>query len=309
MSDSVKYLILASSFAVLAISFLIGLWARRKVTSPEAFFGGAKIFGPLTVGLATMQAFGISSALQAQQIGGGALVINPGAERPIRQLQLLIDGEVVIYLVDSLQLREAGLAAGQVVRAECGGQEGAGLVGAQEPVLREDLGAGLEDLCSRPREDAAFATRSRCTKLDAKQIFATVEDRLDRAGIEVAGEGRDHCQPGRHRPGRLLAVVESMDNGKPIRESRDIDVPLLRRDAQFQFDGVGALRVTIINPLTTPDHLDQLLDALREKNVPIAVASDCNPGTSNIETMPFVVALAGRDIRRLAALRRSVQLQ
>jgi len=30
-------------------------------------------------------------------------------------------------------------------------------------------------------------------------------------------------------------------------------------------EGVGALRVTIINPLTTPDHLDQLLDALREK--------------------------------------------
>lgn len=28
-------------------------------------------------------------------------------------------------------------------------------------------------------------------------------------------------------------------------------------------DGVGALRVTIINPLTTPDHLDQLMDALR----------------------------------------------
>lgn len=29
-------------------------------------------------------------------------------------------------------------------------------------------------------------------------------------------------------------------------------------------DRVGALRVTIINPLTTPDHLDQLLDALRQ---------------------------------------------
>jgi L-2,4-diaminobutyrate decarboxylase len=28
-------------------------------------------------------------------------------------------------------------------------------------------------------------------------------------------------------------------------------------------DGVGALRVTIINPLTTPDHLDGLMDALR----------------------------------------------
>ena len=28
---------------------------------------------------------------------------------------------------------------------------------------------------------------------------------------------------------RLMAVLESMDNGKPIRESRDIDVPLLAR--------------------------------------------------------------------------------
>ena len=30
-----------------------------------------------------------------------------------------------------------------------------------------------------------------------------------------------------------------------------------------QADGVGALRVTLINPLTTPDHLDALMDALR----------------------------------------------
>src|SRR5215472_11215633 len=28
---------------------------------------------------------------------------------------------------------------------------------------------------------------------------------------------------------RLLAVLETMDNGKPIRESRDIDVPLVAR--------------------------------------------------------------------------------
>ncbi|MGO8748061.1 MAG: pyridoxal phosphate-dependent decarboxylase family protein [Thermoguttaceae bacterium] len=31
-----------------------------------------------------------------------------------------------------------------------------------------------------------------------------------------------------------------------------------------KLDGIGALRVTIINPLTTPDHLDQLLESLRE---------------------------------------------
>jgi aldehyde dehydrogenase (NAD+) len=31
------------------------------------------------------------------------------------------------------------------------------------------------------------------------------------------------------RNARLFAVVESLDNGKPIRESRDIDIPLVAR--------------------------------------------------------------------------------
>jgi Na+/proline symporter len=74
MSDVVKYLILASSFTVLAVSFLIGLWARRKVTSPEAFIGGAKIFGPLTVGLATMAAVGSAFAV----VGVPGLVYSTG---------------------------------------------------------------------------------------------------------------------------------------------------------------------------------------------------------------------------------------
>lgn len=30
-----------------------------------------------------------------------------------------------------------------------------------------------------------------------------------------------------------------------------------------KIEGVGALRTTIINPLTTPEHLDRLLEALR----------------------------------------------
>jgi L-2,4-diaminobutyrate decarboxylase len=36
-----------------------------------------------------------------------------------------------------------------------------------------------------------------------------------------------------------------------------------------KLEGVGALRVTIINPLTTPEHLDELLDFLRETGKPL----------------------------------------
>ena len=31
------------------------------------------------------------------------------------------------------------------------------------------------------------------------------------------------------RHARLFAVLESLDNGKPIRETRDIDIPLVAR--------------------------------------------------------------------------------
>jgi L-2,4-diaminobutyrate decarboxylase len=37
-----------------------------------------------------------------------------------------------------------------------------------------------------------------------------------------------------------------------------------------RLDGVGALRVTIINPLTRPEHLDRLMDAIREAGQQIA---------------------------------------
>lgn len=74
MSGMAKYLILASSFLVLAISFGIGFWAKKKVTSPEAFFGGAKIFGPLTIGLATMAAVGSAFAV----VGVPGLVYSTG---------------------------------------------------------------------------------------------------------------------------------------------------------------------------------------------------------------------------------------
>jgi L-2,4-diaminobutyrate decarboxylase len=41
-----------------------------------------------------------------------------------------------------------------------------------------------------------------------------------------------------------------------------------------RLDGVGALRVTIINPLTRPEHLDRLLDAIREAGCRILQDTD-----------------------------------
>jgi L-2,4-diaminobutyrate decarboxylase len=39
-----------------------------------------------------------------------------------------------------------------------------------------------------------------------------------------------------------------------------------------KLDGIGAMRVTIINPLTTPAHLDDLLDTIRRAAAPLIAA-------------------------------------
>ncbi|NNF50640.1 MAG: hypothetical protein HKN65_12355, partial [Woeseiaceae bacterium] len=99
MSEWAKYLILASSFSVLAISFGIGVWAKKKVTSPEAFFGGAKIFGPLTVGLATMAAVGSAFAV----VGVPGLVFSTG--NTILLFMFAAPGFVFGYLVIGKKVR------------------------------------------------------------------------------------------------------------------------------------------------------------------------------------------------------------
>ena len=46
---------------------------------------------------------------------------------------------------------------------------------------------------------------------------------------------------------RLLSVLESMDNGKSIRESRDCDIPLVARHFYHHAGEGGRERVVIIN--------------------------------------------------------------
>lgn len=71
---SIQAAILIFSFFIITVSFLIGWWARKKVTSPEAFFGGTKIFGPAVIGLATMAAVGSAFAV----VGVPGLIYSTG---------------------------------------------------------------------------------------------------------------------------------------------------------------------------------------------------------------------------------------
>ena len=49
-------LIIGFSVLMIAVSFAIGWWAKRKVTSTQAFFGSTALFGPLAVGLSSTAA-------------------------------------------------------------------------------------------------------------------------------------------------------------------------------------------------------------------------------------------------------------
>lgn len=80
------------------------------------------------------------------------------------------------------------------------------------------------------REELAHATQG--TDADVAAAVAAAREALP--GWEaLGGHGRARwlyaIARGIQRNSRLFAVVESLDNGKPIRESRDIDIPLVAR--------------------------------------------------------------------------------
>jgi preprotein translocase subunit SecY len=64
-----------------------------------------------TVGLATMQAFGISSALQLQQVAGGSLVLNPGPAFILTAVVTLVTGTVFLMWLGE-QVTERGVGNG-----------------------------------------------------------------------------------------------------------------------------------------------------------------------------------------------------
>ena len=75
---------------------------RRKITQYTRYG---------TVGLATMQAFGISSALQGQTVAGGSLVVNPGAGFVITAIATLVTGTIFLMWLGE-QVTERGVGNG-----------------------------------------------------------------------------------------------------------------------------------------------------------------------------------------------------
>ena len=92
-----------------------------------------------------------------------------------------------------------------------------------------------------PAADQYFATLNPATEEPLAEVAQAGEQDVDRAvaAAQAAYEGPWGATPGRDRAkylyriarvlqerAREFAVLESLDNGKPIRESRDVDIPL-----------------------------------------------------------------------------------
>ena len=111
--------------------------------------------------------------------------------------------------------------------------------------------------------------------LFGRQLFADMVDvtfALGRAFYDKLSEADDFVAL--HEPQCNILVFRHVPAGlrdAPAERLGDFQLELRRRlieSGEFyivpsKYGGVGALRVTIINPLTTPTHLDQLMDALR----------------------------------------------
>lgn len=68
MAQSTVLLIVFFSALMIAVSFLIGVWSKKKANTAQAYFGGTAMFGPVAVGLSSMA--GIASAFALVGVPG-----------------------------------------------------------------------------------------------------------------------------------------------------------------------------------------------------------------------------------------------
>ena len=106
-----------------------------------------------------------------------------------------------------------------------------------------DFGLFINNRWLKPEERQTLAVTNPANGEELAQVTVAGADEVD-AAVEAARKAlpewqalSDHARArhlyaiarGIQKHNRLLAVLESLDNGKPIRESRDLDVPLVAR--------------------------------------------------------------------------------
>ena len=147
-------------------------------------------------------------------------------------------------------------------------------------------------------ERTAYVDLVRGQMLDAVADLAEHVDGDESRAVLAAGAARGldlhvHANQLGPGPGALLAAELGAASADHCTHVTDDDVAALR-DA-----GVVAVLVPVAEFSTRSPYAParRLLDA----GVPVALASDCNPGTSFTTSMPFVVALACRELQMTPA--------
>ncbi len=105
------------------------------------------------------------------------------------------------------------------------------------------FGLFIDGKFTAPAENRLFAVHRPSDASELAQVTQGSAEEVDRAvaaaraaqpgWVALGGHGRARflyaLARGIQKRARLFAVLESMDNGKPIRESRDLDIPLVAR--------------------------------------------------------------------------------
>ncbi len=98
-------------------------------------------------------------------------------------------------------------------------------------------GSGEERIeCVNPATGDFLASVLQGTEADVERAVEAAQDALD-SWIKLSGHARSRylyaLARGIQKRARLFAVLETMDNGKPVRESRDLDIPLVARHFSY----------------------------------------------------------------------------
>ena len=91
-------------------------------------------------------------------------------------------------------------------------------------------GGGTPFTTINPATEEVLATISEANQVDVNRAVASARRAYDKTWSKLSGADRGkylfRIARIMQERGRELAVLESLDNGKPIKESRDVDIPI-----------------------------------------------------------------------------------